>query len=79
MTLSKQVVIPNSVTSIGVSVFWGCSSLVNMDIPDSVTRIGDWAFVNCSNLSYDLKQELISRFGDELFKLPLHFPAFLKS
>ena len=75
----SNIVIPNSVTSIGVSVFWGCSSLVNMDIPDSVTRIGDWAFVNCSNLSYDLKQELISRFGDELFKLPLHFPAFLKS
>ena len=75
----SNIVIPNSVTSIGVSVFWGCSSLVNLDIPDSVTRIGDWAFVNCSNLSYDLKQELISRFGDELFKLPLHFPAFLKS
>ena len=75
----SNIVIPNSVTSIGVSVFWGCSSLVNIDIPDSVTRIGDWAFVNCSNLSYDLKQELISRFGDELFKLPLHFPAFLKS
>ena len=75
----SNIVIPNSVTSIGVSVFWGCSSLVNMDIPDSVTRIGDWAFVNCSNLSCDLKQELISRFGDELFKLPLHFPAFLKS
>mgnify|MGYP000482042126 CR=1 FL=1 len=66
----SNIVIPNSVTSIGVSVFWGCSSLVNIDIPDSVTRIGDWAFVNCSNLSYDLKQELISRFGDELFKLP---------
>ena len=75
----SNIVIPNSVTSIGVSVFWGCSSLVNIDIPDSVTRIGDWAFVNCSNLSYDLKQELISCFGDELFKLPLHFPAFLKS
>ena len=75
----SNIVIPNSVTSIGVSVFWGCSSLVNIDIPDSVTRIGDWAFVNCSNLSYYLKQELISRFGDELFKLPLHFPAFLKS
>ena len=41
-----------------------------MDIPDSVTRIGDWAFVNCSNLPYDLKQELISRFGDELFNDP---------
>ena len=39
-----HVVIPDSVTSIGDSAFWGCSSLTSVTIPDSVTSIGDWAF-----------------------------------
>ena len=47
-----------------------CSSLSNIVISDSVTNIGDWAFVNCNKLPYNLKQELISRFGDELFNDP---------
>ena len=35
-------------------------------IPDSVTSIGYWAFEGC-RFPYDLKQELISRFGDKIF------------
>ena len=62
-----KVVIPDSVTSIGDGAFSFCESLRNVVIPDSVTSIGDWAFSYCS-FPYDLKQELISRFGEKIFR-----------
>lgn len=43
--------IPNSVTSIGVRSFSGCSGLTSITIPNSVTSIGKWAFRNCSGLT----------------------------
>ena len=46
-----SVDIPNSVTSIGYSAFYGCSSLTSVDIPNSVTSIGNYAFCNCSSLT----------------------------
>ncbi|MBN2922176.1 MAG: leucine-rich repeat protein [Lactobacillus sp.] len=47
----SSIVIPNSVTSIGDSAFWDCTSLFSIIIPDSVTSIGSCAFSNCSSLS----------------------------
>ena len=62
----SKIVIPSSVTSIDNSAFENCSFLSKIVIPSSVTSIGDRAFRNC-NFPSDLKQELISRFGDIIF------------
>ena len=61
-----EVVIPNSVTRIGDYAFCGCRSLSNIVIPASVDSIGSDAFAGC-NFSNNVKQELISRFGDNIF------------
>ena len=48
----KDLVIPNSMTSIGNYAFVGCSGLTSITIPNSVTSIGQGAFSWCSGLTY---------------------------
>lgn len=48
---TKNTVIPNSVTGIDVSAFFGISSLTDIDIPYSVTSIANNAFADCSGLT----------------------------
>ena len=51
----KNTTIPNSVTSIGICAFYGCSGLTGpLTIPNSVTSIGSNAFYNCSGLTGSL-------------------------
>ena len=64
----SEIVIPSSVTSIGKGTFSYCYSLSEIVIPSSVTSIGDGAFSNCK-FPNNLKQELISRFGGEIFRI----------
>ena len=47
----KDVVIPDSVTSIGENAFYWCGSLTSIIIPDSMTSIGDSAFYECKSLT----------------------------
>ena len=46
-----SVTIPESVTSIGYSAFYDCSSLASVTIPEGVTSFGYDAFYGCSSLT----------------------------
>lgn len=46
----KNVSLSDKVTYIGVSFFYGCSSMETIDIPNSVDRIFDSAFRGCESL-----------------------------
>ena len=48
---SNTYTIPNSVTTIGNSAFYGCSRLTSVTFPNSLTKIEDWAFYNCIGLT----------------------------
>ena len=45
-----DLIIPEGVTEISDSAFYGCTSLQSVTIPEGVTEIGDRAFLGCSSL-----------------------------
>ncbi len=64
----KSVTIPDSVTSIGTSVFYGCSSLTAITIPDSVTSICGSAFRGCRSLTAITIPDSVTSIGDYAFR-----------
>ena len=68
----KDLVIPNSVTSIGVSAFYGCSGLTSVTIPNSVTSIYGSAFAGCSGLKKVIVSDIAAWCGIKFGDNPLH-------
>ena len=64
----KDLVIPNSITSIGGYTFYGCSSLTSVTIPNSVTSIGDAAFAWCSSLTSITIPNSVTSIGEWAFE-----------
>jgi hypothetical protein len=53
-TTLKTIILPNSLTSIGMYSFDGCTGLTSIIIPSLVVSIGGYAFYNCSGLTGSL-------------------------
>lgn len=66
-TCTGDVIIPDSVTSIGNSVFRGCTGLTSITLPDSVTTIGYEAFHSCENLASINIPDSVTSIGDSAF------------
>ena len=66
-TLVTDLLIPNSVTSIGGYTFYGCSSLTNVTISNSVTSIGDHAFNGCGSMTSVTIPSSVMSIGNEAF------------
>lgn len=64
---SKNVIIPNGVTSIGVNAFYGKSKIVNILIPRSVKEIDNGAFANCSGLTKITVPDSVTKLGAGAF------------
>ncbi len=64
---SAAYTIPDSVTSIGTSTFFGCTSLSSVNIPDSVTYISAGAFFACTSLSSVTIPDSVTSIGNNAF------------
>ena len=63
----NSVVIPSSVTSLGMLVFYGCHNLTTVTIPTSVVSIGSSAFSYCNGLSSVTIPFSVTAIGSDAF------------
>ena len=62
-----NIVIPDSVTKLGISSFKNCKSLTSITIPDNVTSIGGYAFSGCTGLTSVTIGNSVTSIGSSAF------------
>ena len=62
------LIIPDSVTSIGVEAFSVNTALTSVTIPDSVTSIGDYAFFGDTSLTSVIIENAVTSIGESAFR-----------
>lgn len=80
----SDVIIPDTVTSIGEEAFKGCKKIKSVTIGKSVTTIGKYAFYECTALSKVILPDTLKRLGVGAFKycsslVSIEIPVSVKS
>ena len=68
-TKINSVSIPNSVTSIGVEAFYGCTNLDEVYLPEGLSSIGYNAFAGCESLTSITIPSSVTSIGRSAFNL----------
>ena len=63
-----DVVVPEGVTAIGQSAFWGCRDLWTVELPETVQEIRNSAFYGCSSLMKINFPESLTEIGNNAFE-----------
>ena len=66
-TTLKEIVVPNSITTIEKRAFLKCTSLLSIDLPNSVRVIGEGAFSDCTSLTTVTVPNTLTCLGDYAF------------
>ena len=63
-----DLVIPSSVTEIGLGAFYGCNKLTSVEIPSSVNSIKAYTFSGCTSLTSIKIPSLVTTIGEDAFR-----------
>lgn len=75
-SLTGDLVIPNTVASIGQQAFMACENLTSVTIPSSVTAISEGAFSFCCGITFVTIPNSVTTIGDRVFSACDEFSVY---